>query len=758
MSNPPIHAAREAIMQFTVTQDQLERILQVQHHDPFEVLGAHLIELEGRPAVAVRAFLPQAEQVWVVPMAGDPRPMHRKEGTDFFEALFPERNEIFGYRLRILEKTGEESLIADPYSFLPVLGDLDLQLFNEGNHFRTFDKLGAHLMTLGDVPGCLFAVWAPNAARVSVVGDFNAWDGRRHPMRERGSSGIWELFVPGVAEGALYKYEIRTQSGALLLKADPQGFYAEVRPKTASIVWNIEKHVWRDQEWMARRRQANGLDAAMAIYEVHLGSWMRVPESNGYLSYRDLAQKLAAYVKQQGYTHVELLPVTEHPLDASWGYQVTGYFAPTSRFGTPDDFQDFVDTLHQNGIGVILDWVPAHFPKNDYGLAMFDGTALYEYADSRLGEHKEWGTKVFNYKRNEVQQFLINSALFWLEKYHVDGLRVDAVASMLYRDYGRTEWLPNEYGGRENLEAIAFLRRLNEKVYELHEGAVTIAEESTAFPSVTRPTYLGGLGFTFKWNMGWMNDTLDYIQKDPLYRKYHHQKLTFGLMYAFSENFILPISHDEVVHLKRAMIDKMPGDLWQKFANLRLYYGFMWTHPGKKLLFMGQDFGQWREWSEARSLDWHLLEPGGVPHGPEPHRKLQRWLADLNRLYVNEGALHEQDFDWQGFEWIDPNDWEHSVISYIRRGKERADFLVIVANFTPVVRPGYRLGVPELGAYREILNSDAAEYFGSDVRNPEPLIAQPIKWQTQPYSIELTLPPLAVVILKPAASAQDAAQ
>jgi 1,4-alpha-glucan branching enzyme len=736
-------------MQFTVTDDELNRIVLAQHHDPFRVLGAHVIERPGGKMVSVRAFLPQAERAWVIPQAGDPQPMARKEGADFFEAHFPDRADIFGYQLRILDKAGAESQAPDPYSFLPVLGDLDLQLFNEGNHFRAYDKLGAHLMTLGDAAGCLFAVWAPNAQRVSVVGDFNAWDGRRHVMRARGSSGIWELFVPGVTQGAIYKYEIQIAAGALLRKTDPQGFHAEMRPNTASVVWDIARHTWADADWLAARATAAPLKAPMAIYEVHLGSWLRTPETNTYLSYADLADKLIAYVKQQGFTHIELLPITEHPLDASWGYQVTGYFAPTSRFGSPDDFQGFVDRMHQSGIGVILDWVPAHFPKDDYGLSLFDGTALYEYADSRLGEHKDWGTKVFNFKRNEVQQFLINSALFWLDKYHLDGLRVDAVASMLYRDYSRTEWIPNEYGGRENLEAIAFLRRLNEKVAELQPGAVTIAEESTSFPGVTRATYLGGLGFTFKWNMGWMNDTLDYIQKDPLYRKYHHQKLTFGLMYAFSENFILPISHDEVVHLKHAMIDKMPGDLWQKFANLRLYYGFMWTHPGKKLLFMGQDFGQWREWSEDRSLDWYLLEPGGALHGPEPHQKLQRWLADLNKLYADEPALHQQDYDWQGFEWIDANDWEHSVIAYLRKGKDRGDFLLVAANFTPIVREGYRLGVPALGNYREILNSDSAGYFGSNMTNRLAIPAQAVKWQTQPYSIEVTLPPLAIIIFRP---------
>jgi 1,4-alpha-glucan branching enzyme len=633
--------------------------------------------------------------------------------------------------------------------FPPFLGDLDLQLFNEGNHWRTYEKLGAHIIEHGGVKGVAFAVWAPNAEQVSVVGDFNRWDGRYHPLRPRDRSGIWELFIPGLGEGIIYKYEILTKAGALLLKADPQGFCAELRPKTASVVWDIGKHVWGDAAWLAKRAKTDPLQQPMAIYEVHLGSWMRVPETNSYLSYRDLAHRIADYVVRQGYTHVELLPITEYPLDASWGYQVTGYFAPTSRFGTPDDFQYFVDYLHQHGIGVILDWVPAHFPKDDYGLANFDGTALYEYADERIGEHKRWGTKVFNYGRNEVRQFLVNSALFWLHKYHVDGLRVDAVASMLYRDYDRAEWLPNEHGGRENLEAISFLRLLNQKVHEEHRGAVVIAEESTAFPMVSRPVYLGGLGFTFKWNMGWMHDTLDYITKDPIYRKYHHQKLTFGLMYAFSENFLLPISHDEVVHLKKAMLDKMPGDLWQKFANLRLYYGFMWTHPGKKLLFMGQDFGQWREWNEDRSLDWHLVEPEVSGPAAEPHRKLLRWLADLNRLYTCEPALYEVDYDWKGFEWIDSNDWEHSVISYIRKARKSQDYLVVVCNFTPVVREGYRVGVPELATYREVLNSDSLPYYGSNVGNGLGLPAQNLKWQQQPYSIELTLPPLAIVILKP---------
>jgi 1,4-alpha-glucan branching enzyme len=727
----------------TVSPEQLNRIVYAYHYDPFEVLGAHALTFGGRDMVVVRAFLPMAEKAWVVRAdASEPAPFERAEKTDFFEAQFPGETEIFSYEIRTLDKDGVTRQVKDPYTFLPVLGDLDLQLFNEGNHYRTYEKLGAQIITHGGVRGVCFAVWAPNAARVSVIGDFNGWDGRRHPMRQRGSSGVWELFIPDLGEGALYKYEINTKADVILQKTDPHGFFAEVRPKTGSVVWDIDKHEWGDQAWIARRNAAKPLREPMSVYEVHLGSWMRVPGANGYLTYPDLAQRLVDYVKQQGYTHIELMPVTEHPLDASWGYQVTGYFAPTSRFGTPDEFAAFVDTMHQNGIGVLMDWVPAHFPKNDYGLINFDGTALYEYADTRLGEHLEWGTKIFNWARNEVRQFLINSALFWLDKYHIDGLRVDAVASMLYRDYARTDWIPNEYGGRENLEAIAFLKQMNERIGIEHPGAVTCAEESTSFPAVSRPVYLGGLGFTFKWNMGWMHDTLDYIQKDPIYRKYHHNKMTFGLMYAFSENFILPISHDEVVHLKRSMADKMPGDFWQRFANLRLYYGFMWTHPGKKLLFMGQDFGQWTEWNENKSLDWHLTEF-------EPHAKLLKWVADLNRVYRSEPSLYEQDYDWQGFEWIDANDWENSALAYLRRATNADDHVVVVCNFTPVVRHGYRVGVPEKTTYKELLNSDSEYYFGSNVGNAGALQAEDARWQSQPYSVTMTLPPLSVVVLKP---------
>jgi 1,4-alpha-glucan branching enzyme len=680
--------------------------------------------------------------------------MTRLHDHGFCEAVL-DRRHIFKYELTIQDHHGNKVTGHDPYAFLPVLGDYDLQLLGEGNHFQSYEKLGAHLMTLDGVQGVHFAVWAPNAQRVSVMGDFNRWDGRRHPMRVLGGSGIWELFIPGLGEGALYKYEIKGQLGQVFEKADPHAYAAELRPKSASVVWDIEKYRWDDQEWMAHRAETNYLHEPVSIYEVHLGSWMRESEvasqtqdagadGERFLTYRELAHRLVNYVKQMGYTHVELLPVMEHPLDASWGYQVISHFAPTSRFGTPDDFQYFVDCCHRNGIGVILDWVPAHFPRDGHGLVRFDGTALYEYEDPRKGEHRDWGTLIFNYGRNEVRNFLISSGLFWLEKYHVDGLRVDAVASMLYLDYSREpgEWEPNIYGGNENLEAIDFIRRFNELAHQNHPGAVTIAEESTAFTGVSKPVYLGGLGFTFKWNMGWMHDTLCYIEKDAIYRKHHHNDLTFGLIYAFSENFVLVISHDEVVHGKRSLAAKMPGDHWQQLANLRAYLGFMFTHPGKKLLFMGCEIAQWSEWSEDRSLDWDLLQW-------EPHRTLQKYVADLNQLYRCEPALYETDYSQEGFEWIDFRDWERSVIAYLRRAKDPSDHLVVVCNFTPVPREGYRVGVPESCYYAEVLNSDSEVYWGSNVGNRGGLLSDPIPWQGQPCSLNLTLPPLSLSMFKP---------
>ena len=619
----------------------------------------------------------------------------------------------------------------------------DLDLFNEGTHCRLYERLGSHVLTLDDVEGTYFAVWAPNAARVSVVGDFNGWDPSTHPLWPRGESGIWEGFAPGVGRGALYKYHIESRHGGYQVdKADPHAFHAEVPPRTASVVWDLE-YDWGDQEWMGTRRSRNALDAPISIYEVHLGSWMRVPEEGRPLTYRELAPRLADYVARLGFTHVEFLPLMEHPFYGSWGYQTTGYFAPTSRYGSPQDFMYLVDYLHQHGIGVILDWVPSHFPTDEHGLGYFDGTHLYEHADPRQGFHPDWNSFIFNYGRNEVRSFLMSSALFWLDRYHVDGLRVDAVASMLYLDYSRKdgEWIPNEYGGNENLEAIAFLRRFNQDVYRACPDVQTIAEESTAWPMVSRPTYVGGLGFGMKWDMGWMHDTLEYMSQDPIHRKYHHDKLTFRMVYAFSENFVLPLSHDEVVHGKGSLLGKMPGDDWQKFANLRLLYGYMYAQPAKKLLFMGGEFGQWREWNHDQSLDWHLSQ---LP----PHAGLQRWVRDLNGLYRGEPALHELDFDPAGFEWIDCNDTMSSTISLLRKARSTDDRILIVCNYTPVPRHNYRVGAPNGGHWREVLNSDALEYGGSGQGNLGGVEAAPIPFHGRPYSLNLTLPPLAAVFFK----------
>ncbi|WP_038040333.1 1,4-alpha-glucan branching protein GlgB [Thermorudis peleae] len=625
-----------------------------------------------------------------------------------------------------------------------LLTDDDLYLFNEGSWLRAYEKLGAHPVQLGDETGVYFAVWAPNAREVSVIGDFNGWKPGVHPLAPRGNSGIWEGFLPGVGVGARYKYHIVSHYNNYRVdKADPYGVFHETPPRTASIVWDLS-YEWHDQQWMAQRRQRNALDAPMLIYEVHLGSWMRVPEEgNRWLTYRELAPKLAEHVQRLGFTHVEFLPIMEHPFYGSWGYQITGYFAPTSRYGTPQDFMYLIDYLHQQGIGVILDWVPSHFPTDEHGLIYFDGTHLYEHADPRRGFHPDWHSAIFNYGRHEVRTFLLSSAIFWLDRYHADGLRVDAVASMLYLDYSRKpgEWIPNEYGGRENLEAIAFLRRLNEEIYRLYPDVQTIAEESTAWPMVSRPTYLGGLGFGMKWDMGWMHDTLHYLHYDPIYRKYHHTLLTFRMLYAFTENFVLPLSHDEVVHGKGSLLSKMPGDDWQKFANLRLLYGYQYTQPGKKLLFMGAEIGQWAEWNHDTSLDWHLLQYA-------PHQGIHRWLEDLNRLVRTEPALYEQDFSPTGFEWIDPNDADNSVLSYLRRGRAEGSELLIVCNFTPVPRQNYRVGVPRLGFWREVLNSDASIYGGSGWGNFGGVEATPVPWHGRPYSVNLTLPPLAMVIFK----------
>ena len=627
-----------------------------------------------------------------------------------------------------------------------MLTEFDLHLFGEGTLHRAYDKLGAHRRVVDGRAGVHFAVWAPNAEQVSVIGDFNGWNPDAHPMRSLGVSGIWETFVPGVSDGNRYKYEIRSRAdGARLQKSDPYGVFFESDASGAAIVWDLNRYVWRDNEWMEARQRMNGwLDRPMSIYEVHLGSWKRVPEhGSGPLTYREMAQQLVPYVKDMGYTHIELLPVLEHPFAGSWGYQVIGFFAPTSRFGPPEDFKAFIDACHVNGIGVILDWVPGHFPKDAHGLARFDGTALYEHEDPRQGEHRGWGTLVFNYGRHEVRAFLLNSALFWLEEYHIDGLRVDAVASMLYLDYSRKEgeWLPNAYGGRENLEAMEFLRVLNVQTHSQHPGSITVAEESTAWPGVSRPVHLGGLGFTYKWNMGWMNDMLEYVSKDPIYRRWAHNDLTFSLLYAFTENFILPFSHDEVVHGKRAMLDKMPGDIWQKLATLRALYGYMFGHPGKKLMFMGCEFAQWREWSHDESLDWHLLEY-------QDHRGIQQWVRDLNRTLAEQRALHQVDFDHTGFEWLDCSDFEGSVVSFVRRAYDPSDFVVVVVNFTPVPRPDYVIGVPEAGRYVELLNSDGEIYGGSNLGNGGGIQSEPTPAHGRPHRLTLVLPPLGCLMLK----------
>ncbi|HEV7663293.1 MAG TPA: 1,4-alpha-glucan branching protein GlgB [Chloroflexota bacterium] len=626
-----------------------------------------------------------------------------------------------------------------------LLSDFDVYLFNEGTHARMYDKLGAHVATVNGQRGVAFAVWAPNADAVSVIGDFNTWDPTKHPLRERGSSGIWEGFVAGVGQGAHYKYSIKPKFSAKRIdKADPYGFAAELRPSTASIIWDLKQYAWRDEEWLGRRTERQSLQSPISIYEVHLGSWKRVPETQGFLTYKDLAHDLAEYCQQMGYTHVELLPISEHPFDLSWGYQTVGYYAPTSRFGTPDDFKEFVDILHQADIGVLLDWVPAHFPRDPHGLASFDGSALYEHADPRQGEHPDWGTKIFNYGRHEVRSFLISNAVFWVEQYHIDGLRVDAVASMLYLDYSREagQWIPNQFGGRENLEAISFLQRMNEVVHTECPGVLTVAEESTAWPQVTRPPYMGGLGFSLKWNMGWMHDTLSYISQEPIHRRWHHNELTFSLLYAFQENFVLPFSHDEVVHGKGSLLNKIPGDAWQKFATLRLLFAYMFGHPGKKLLFQGMDFGMGDEWTEAHSIDWHLLR-FPLQSG------LQRCVADLHRVYRGQPALYEVDFDWRGFDWLESHDNENSVFGFLRKAQDPADCLVVVSNFTPVPRYEYRVGVPTGGPWKEVFNTDSSLYGGSNVGNSGQVWALDEPWAGQPHSLCLTLPPLAAVYLKP---------
>lgn len=721
-------------------EHDIQQIIHGDHRDPFRVLGMHRVPISGSRPLVVRAFLPGATEAWVAAEGREDEPMERIDPAGFFEAAFPDGTDPFRYRLRMTDASGETRELGDPYAFGSTLGDFDLHLLGEGTDLRLYDKLGAHRCTMEGVQGTRFAVWAPNAARVSVVGEFNDWNGLRHPMRLHPGIGVWEIFLPEIGSGALYKYEIKPGGGgAPFTKSDPIAFGAEIRPGTASVVRERGTYAWGDAEWMNARPNTDPLTRPMAMYEVHAGSWRH--RDDRPLSYRELAHELADYVAEMGFTHVELLPVMEHPYDPSWGYQVTGYFAPTSRYGTPDDFRYLIDHLHQRGIGVILDWVPAHFPRDASGLRRFDGTALYEHEDPRQGEQPDWGTLVFNYGRNEVRNFLLSNALFWLDEYHIDGLRVDAVASMLYLDYSREqgEWIPNRYGGRENLEAIDLFKQLNSTVREHLPGALMIAEESTAWPAVTQPAHLGGLGFHLKWNMGWMNDFLRFIQEDPINRKHHFNLLTFSLMYAFSENFVLPLSHDEVVHGKRSMLSKMPGDDWRKFANLRLALGFMWGHPGKKLLFMGSELGQWTEWNEDRSLDWQLLE---YPL----HAGLQQWVRDLNRVYQQHPAIWTVDFQPEGFEWIDFHDVEQSIVSFLRRGREGEE-VVFVFNFTPVPREQYRVGVPQAGRYSELLNSDAASYGGSNLGNGGMVESDEVEQHGRPHSLSLTLPPLSVLML-----------
>jgi 1,4-alpha-glucan branching enzyme len=722
----------------------MESLLQASNRTPHHLLGMHPLGDGG--GVVVRALLPHAVTVEALPAVEKNRPtikLERVQKSAFFEGVSKEADRVYPYELVVTDHAGNVQRMRDPYSFLPTLGEMDLYLFGQGKENRIFDKLGAHLRTIDGVAGTSFAVWAPNARRVSVVGEFNGWDGRCHAMRTLGASGVWELFIPGLAEGTLYKYEIKDAHGAIVLKTDPYGAFFELAPKNASIVWNTRKFAWSDGAWIKKRRAQNAFRSPMSIYEVHPGSWRKKSAAES-LNYRELAGTLTEYVTRLGFTHVQFMPIAEHAFYPSWGYQVTGFYSPTSRYGTPDEFQFLVNALHEAGIGVLMDWVPAHFPRDDWALARFDGTALYEHEDPRKGAHQDWGTLIFNYGRHEVRNFLVANALFWCERYHIDGLRVDAVASMLYLDYSRKEgeWIPNQFGGRENLEAVEFLRDFNHLVHTEQPGVVTIAEESTAWPLVTRPPYLGGLGFSFKWNMGWMHDTLGYFGRDPVYRKYHQNDLTFAMLYHHHENFILPLSHDEVVHGKGSLLGRMPGDDWQKFANLRALLGYQWLFPGKQLLFMGGEIGQRAEWNANGEIEWWLLDQGPF------HRGLQRFVEDLNKFYRSEPGLWESDYDMEGFFWVDCSDNENSVLSFIRQNKDLTSRVLVVMNLTPVPRHQYRVGLPVAGTWREALNSDAEIYGGSNQGNLGGVTAEDYKVHNQPFSAPLTLPPLGIVAFK----------
>ena len=728
----------------TVSIYEMNLIVNCEHKDPHTVLGMHEVLHDDREVVAVRAFLPGAKELYVIDK-NDENAVYKADRIHedgFFETVIEDRHKWFDYKFRIVYWDGNENITADAYSFPPTVSDYDKYLFGAGNHYEIYNKLGANICEINGTEGVSFAVWAPNAKSVSVIGSFNYWDGRSAQMRMLGNSGIWEIFIPGAAEFDRYKFRIKDRNNNVTDKSDPYGFYMEKRPQNASIVYDLGVYRWKDAKWIKQRETSDPYRSPMNIYEVQLGSWMRVPEEeNRFLTYRELADKLVKYVKKMSYTHIELLPVSEYPFDGSWGYQVTGYYAPTSRYGEPDDFRYFVDCCHQKGIGVIVDWVPGHFPKDANGLARFDGTALYEHEDWRKGEHKEWGTYVFNYGRKEVSNFLIANALFWIKEYHIDGIRVDAVASMLYLDYFRNEgeWIPNKYGGRENLEAVEFLKHMNSVIKGAYEGVLTFAEESTEWEGVTKGADRNGLGFSFKWNMGWMNDFLEYMKKDPIYRKYHHNNLTFGITYAYSENFVLVLSHDEVVHMKGSMIGKMPGDIWQKFANLRAAYGFMYAYPGKKLLFMGNDIGQYSEWNEAKSIDWHVLEN-------DFNCKLNLFLQDLFKLYKKEPAFWERDTYPEGFEWIECDDAENSVVSFVRHGANVEDLIVIICNFTPKTVEGYDVGVPYEGYYKEILNSDDEKYGGSGVINKKAVRSKKEHCNRCANKITINLPPLATSV------------
>jgi 1,4-alpha-glucan branching enzyme len=728
-----------------LTPDELHSLVGLIHQSPHSLLGMQ--PLGDKSGLVVRALLPDAARVEIQPTHEKDKPkfeLKRVHETGLFEGVTKLARRVYAYDLVVTNHQGQTRRTRDAFSFLPTLGESDLFLFGKGDERRIYEKLGAQLRVIDGVPGVSFAVWAPNAQRISVVGDFNHWDGRFHPLRLLGASGVWEIFIPGVGEGAHYKYEIRDAHGKIALKTDPYGFFFEVPPKNAAIVWNNQKFKWTDDAWMKRRREHLPLRSPVSIYELHPGSWQKKTISESF-SYRELAGPLVAYIQRMGFTHVELMPPAEHAFYPSWGYQVTGFYAPTSRFGTPDDFQFLVNALHEAGIGIIIDWVPAHFPRDDWALAQFDGTALYEHEDPRKGAHQDWGTLIFNYGRHEVNNFLVANALFWCHRFHVDGLRVDAVASMLYLDYSRKpgEWIPNQFGGRENIEAIEFLKKFNHIAHTEFPGLMTIAEESTAWPLVTRPPYLGGLGFSFKWNMGWMHDTLGYFGREPIHRKYHQNDLTFATLYHHHENFILPLSHDEVVHGKGSLIGRMPGDDWQKFANLRALLAYQWLFPGKKLLFMGGEFGQRAEWNENSQLDWWLLDAGPF------HRGLQKFVEDLNRFYRLAPGLWQSDYDHAGFYWIDCADRESSILSFVRQTDDGSNQLAVILNLTPVSREKYRVGLPRAGRWREALNSDAAIYGGSNHGNLGGVTAGEFSCHGQPHSAEFCLPPLSVLVFQP---------